>query len=117
MSGDITFEELSGKKDSFKIIDVRNPGELESEGHIPGAHNIPMPELEEALKLDNESFSAKYGFGKPEAGDTVVTHCQKGARARKAGDLVASTGLTVRVYAGSFDDWKAKGGEIAKGKP
>ncbi|XP_068202708.1 rhodanese domain-containing protein CG4456-like [Palaemon carinicauda] len=117
MSGDITYEELSGKKDSFKIIDVRNPGELESEGHIPGAHNIPLPELEEALKLDKEGFSAKYGFEKPKEGDAVVTHCMKGGRARKAADLISGTGVTVRVYAGSFEDWKAKGGEIAKGKP
>ncbi|XP_068202707.1 rhodanese domain-containing protein CG4456-like isoform X2 [Palaemon carinicauda] len=112
MPSDIHYDELSSNKDDFVIIDVRNPGEIEHEGHIPGSHNIPLPDLDDALHLDDEEFSSKYGFDKPKEHDTVVVHCQKGSRARRAGDKLASSGMKVRVYPGSFDDWKAKGGEV-----
>ncbi|XP_066954464.1 rhodanese domain-containing protein CG4456-like isoform X1 [Macrobrachium rosenbergii] len=114
---DIHYDELSSNKDDFTIIDVRNPGEIEHEGHIPGAHNVPLPELDDALKMSDDDFNSKYGFDKPKDGDSLVVHCQKGSRARRAGDKMANAGMSVRVYPGSFDDWKAKGGDVNPGKP
>ncbi|XP_064108690.1 rhodanese domain-containing protein CG4456-like isoform X1 [Macrobrachium nipponense] len=150
---DIDFEELNDKKDEFFIIDVRSPGELEYQGHIPGAHNIPLSELDEAMALEDEEFTEKYGFEKPKKDATVITLsqkvseldeamaledeeftekygfekpkedatvitlCQKGGRARKARELMVAAGFITRVYGGSFDDWKANGGEVEFGKP
>ncbi|XP_066954504.1 rhodanese domain-containing protein CG4456-like [Macrobrachium rosenbergii] len=114
---DIDFEELNDKKDEFFIIDVRSPGELEYQGHIPGAHNIPLSELDEAMGLEDEEFAEKYGFEKPKEDETVITLCQKGGRARKARELMVAAGFITRVYGGSFDDWKANGGEVEFGKP
>ena len=53
-------------------------------------------ELEDAFELDNDSFQAKYGFAKPSAEQTVVTHCSTGGRARRAGNALARKGLQAR---------------------
>ena len=47
------------------LIDVRNPGELEETGKIPGAHNIPLAEISEVFGMGAEEFEKKYGFGLP----------------------------------------------------
>lgn len=115
MLNDIDYDELSSNMDKYVIFDVRNPEEVQITGHIPTTSCFPLKEIEEALKLDDESFLAKYGFAKPQADKTYVTHCRTGVRARQAGELLAAAGYNVRVYAGSFCDWKDKGGKIVPG--
>ena len=41
----ITPKELQGRKDEFVILDVREADELEEEGKIPGAVNMPLGQL------------------------------------------------------------------------
>lgn len=117
MSDVIEFDELSANLKNYVVVDVRNPDEVERHGQIPGSHCLPAREVEEALDLDDQSFKDKYGFPKPSPDQTLVTHCMKGGRARRAGDALAAKGLCVKVYAGSFEDWSAKGGKIDPGKP
>ncbi|KAK4289507.1 hypothetical protein Pmani_037522 [Petrolisthes manimaculis] len=118
MSGeDMEFDELASNVGNFVLIDVRNRDEVEQHGQIPGSYCIPLGELEEAMGMEAAEFTAKYGFQRPATGVSLVTHCMKGGRARKAGDLLASHGYKTRVYAGSFNDWKEKEGKIKPGKP
>lgn len=44
----IDVSELRAKHDDLAVLDVRRPGEYES-GHVPGARNVPLPELEERV--------------------------------------------------------------------
>lgn len=47
------------------MIDVREPGELQQEGKIPNAINLPLSNLQETLGLDDASFKNKFDFDKP----------------------------------------------------
>ncbi|KNC80156.1 hypothetical protein SARC_07469 [Sphaeroforma arctica JP610] len=47
------------RKGTF-LVDVRNKHEMDY-GIIPSAVNIPLPELIEALQLDDEDFENEYG--------------------------------------------------------
>lgn len=58
--------------------------------------NVPVPELESAMDLSEHDFEAKYGFEKPSTSTSIVTHCMKGGRARRAGDLFKSKGYQAR---------------------
>jgi len=46
--------------------DVREPEELQQEGKIPNAINLPLSNLQESLNLSDSSFREKFSFGKPE---------------------------------------------------
>ncbi|XP_018007180.2 thiosulfate:glutathione sulfurtransferase, partial [Hyalella azteca] len=75
----------------------------------------PVRELEDALRLDSSEFEAKHGFPKPQQGDEIITHCNKGGRAGKATEALNARGYhNVKTYKGSFNDWVAQGGEIDK---
>ncbi|KAK8382347.1 hypothetical protein O3P69_015343 [Scylla paramamosain] len=114
---DIEYEELAANLDSFVVVDVRGRNEVKRNGQIPGSHCVPIGELEDAFDLDDDAFQEKYGFAKPSSEQTVVTLCQVGGRARRAGDALAKKGLQARVYMGSFEDWTAKGGKVDPGTP
>uniref|UniRef100_A0A182JNC3 Rhodanese domain-containing protein n=1 Tax=Anopheles christyi TaxID=43041 RepID=A0A182JNC3_9DIPT len=75
------------------LVDVRNPDELAETGKIPTSINIPLPQLEEGLKLDDEAFKAKFGRDKPSTSTEVIFHCKMGGRAQKATDLASSLGF------------------------
>ena len=69
---------LLGIDDYFRIvlIDVRTPKEVSEEGKIPGSHNVPVAEVEEAFKLPADQFEKKYGFPLPDKEEkNIVTHC------------------------------------------
>ncbi|XP_069991766.1 rhodanese domain-containing protein CG4456 [Penaeus vannamei] len=115
---DIEYAELSTTFPDLVVFDVRNRYELEEKGQILGSHCVPFVELESAMDMAEDAFEAKYGLKKPTKTTPIVTHCTKGGRARKAGDLLKSMGYNARVYAGSFNDWKANGGPVLNpGKP
>jgi rhodanese-related sulfurtransferase len=126
---------------SIVLLDVRNRNELLEVGKIPTSINVPrkchplgvdpvtqliskcplslvicsVPELDEALQLEDAAFESKYGFAKPSLDAPLVTHCLKGARAAQARDkLVAQGYQNVRVYSGSFGDWTAQQGPVEK---
>ncbi len=68
------------------LLDVRTPGEFSS-GHIDGALNISVDELEAHL--------AEVPRGKP-----VVVYCQSGARAATATTLLRANGYDARSLGG-----------------
>ena len=75
--------------------------------------HVLVPEMNTAFQMDDASFKDKYGFDKPTKGAPIVTSCHIGGRANKAKQGLEEQGYTdVKVYSGSFTDWKASGGEI-----
>lgn len=76
-------------------------------------HFFTVSEVSTAFALDEDAFKTKYGLGKPAKDAALVTHCLKGGRAAKGQEAMAELGFTgVQVYAGSFTDWKANGGQV-----
>lgn len=89
----MTIEEVL-KAGNYHLIDVREPMELEMEGNIEEAQNIPLGELEER-KQEVVNLSGNKIF-----------FCRSGNRSGKAVDYFKSEGM-VDVYNGSgYQDMK-----------
>jgi len=75
------------------LIDVRSPGEYAS-GHIDGARNIPVDQLQGRLK---------------ELGDPakpIVVYCRSGARSGSARSLLKGQGYAHVHNLGAMSNWK-----------
>lgn len=81
--------------DQFRCIDVRSPGEYGA-GHIPGAINIPLEQIEARL-LDIE------------AGPSITLTCKTGVRARIAAGLLAPCRQDLAVLEGGTAAWASAG--------
>lgn len=80
------------------ILDVRTRKEF-SEGHIPGAVNIPHTELESRIAELNDQKN-----------NTIVLHCRSGARATTADKILRSNGFTqITELDGHMMGWQAGG--------
>ena len=78
------------------VLDVRSRAEWAG-GHIPGAVNVPLGELEQRL-------------GEVPGGRPLIVQCQTGARAAIAVSLLRARGLEdVVLYTGGFAEWSAAG--------
>lgn len=84
------------KTGSYHLIDVREPMELEMDGHIEGAKNIPLGEVadrkEEILALEGP----------------VVIFCRSGNRSGKALEYLQAEGLKDGYNGGGWAELKAK---------
>jgi len=77
------------------LIDVRSKEEFEA-GHIPGAHNIPLGELNaEDPRL--------------QGGSTVYVNCLGGVTSAQACQILGSEGIPAVNVTGGFRDWQSKG--------
>jgi phage shock protein E len=65
------------------LLDVRTPAEFAS-GHIEGAINIPVQELEARLGVVGEKNK------------TVIVYCRSGARSAQAAKTLAGAGYVAR---------------------
>lgn len=83
------------KAGNYQLIDVREPMELEMDGHIEGANNIPLGEVEDRKE---EILSVE----KP-----VVLFCRSGNRSGKALDFLQSEGLKEGYNGGGWAELKA----------
>lgn len=89
-------------KGGIVLVDVREPDEFTA-GHVPGAINLPLSKFDPAA------------LPKPE-GKQVVVMCRSGHRAGQAQAIAAAAGRTDVVdYAGSMNEWTAKGGPVVTG--
>ncbi|MDR2207084.1 MAG: rhodanese-like domain-containing protein [Flavobacteriaceae bacterium] len=84
------------KSGNYELIDVREPMELEMDGNISGAKNIPLGEIEskteEILNID-----------KP-----VILFCRSGNRSGKALDFLNLQGLKNGFNGGGFAELSEK---------
>jgi len=79
-------------KDGALLVDVRTPEEY-SAGHIDGAVNIPVAELEARLGELGEKQRS------------VVVYCRSGARSARARTLLEARGFTSVVNLGAMSRW------------
>ncbi|VDM17629.1 unnamed protein product [Hydatigera taeniaeformis] len=80
-----TFKTICEESKGVQLFDVREPRELETDGRIPGALNIPIGEVESAFGLGETDFNTKYGVPKPKAtDDNIIFFCKSGGRGLRA---------------------------------
>lgn len=91
---------LEQKDGRMNVIDVRAPQEW-SQGHVPGARHIFLPELPSNLsRLPKER--------------AVAVYCDSGYRASIAASLLQAHGFDVRNVPGSWQAWQACGLAVEK---
>jgi len=83
------------KSGNYQLIDVREPMELEMDGNIEGAQNIPLGEVEDRKE---EILSIE----KP-----VVLFCRSGNRSGKALEFLNAEGLKEGYNGGGWAELKA----------
>ena len=94
MPADALNTELIENPDLF-VIDVREASELEENGHIPGAVNIPVKTLADNLALLPADL-----------GEPIVVYCKSGTRSTYAWTILNLLGYTnVRNMTAGMDGW------------
>lgn len=97
------------------MTDVREPGELQQTGRIPGAVNVPITSAPDSFHISDEEFEDRFGFPRPARDAEVVFYCKAGVRSRAAAGLAREAGWTrVGEYPGSWLDWFEKGGKAER---
>ena len=77
---------------NYHLIDVREPLELEMDGHIEEAQNIPLGEIEDR-KQEILNLSG-----------TKIFFCRSGNRSGKAVDYFKSEGMTDVYNGGGYNE-------------
>ncbi|WP_045414178.1 FAD-dependent oxidoreductase [Vibrio owensii] len=96
IKGDVTaihFDEIDNLSENQVLLDVRNPGELESVGFIEGAINIPVDQLRQRM---NELPKDK----------EIVIYCQVGLRGNVAYRQLVNSGFKARNLLGGYRTYK-----------
>uniref|UniRef100_A0A1B6CXZ7 Rhodanese domain-containing protein n=1 Tax=Clastoptera arizonana TaxID=38151 RepID=A0A1B6CXZ7_9HEMI len=109
MSRNLNYEQLNAliKEDKIVLIDVRQAREIKETGALPGSHNVPIEELEFALKLDPVEFEDRYNFPKPDYDQEIVFSCRSGRRSLVALENALSVGYkNAKHYTGGWLDWE-----------
>lgn len=92
MKGDakaIHFDEIDSLTDEQVLLDVRNPGELQNVGYLPGAINIPVDQLRQRM---NELPKDK----------EIIIYCQVGLRGNVAYRQLVNNGYKPRNLLGGY---------------
>ncbi|MBY7968275.1 FAD-dependent oxidoreductase [Vibrio fluvialis] len=92
MKGDakaIHFDEIDSLTDEQVLLDVRNPGELQNVGYLPGAINIPVDQLRQRM---NELPKDK----------EIIIYCQVGLRGNVAYRQLVNNGFKARNLLGGY---------------
>ncbi|MGW2210641.1 rhodanese-like domain-containing protein [Streptomyces sp. NPDC001781] len=97
----LTTGEARTRLHELTIIDVRTPGEYAG-GHLPGALNIPLDQVQHALPAISEAANRA----------DVLVVCASGARSENACRILAENGITTATLAGGTGAWAAEGNEL-----
>jgi phage shock protein E len=90
---------LAANKEDLTVIDVRTSAEYAA-GHVPGAVNIPLDELEQRQnELPSEGL--------------IVPYCNMlhpgSSRGEKAASVLNNLGLKAKALQGGFKEWQTAG--------
>ena len=100
------------------LIDVREPSELQATGYIPTAINIPITSSPDAFFLPETEFEDRFGFRRPGPDAEVVFYCKSGVRSKAAARMARQAeprfGGRVGEFPGSWKEWEANGGAVAR---
>ncbi len=94
----LTVEELRPRLGHADVIDVRTPAEYGS-GHIPGALNVPLDRLDDALPALRTASSRA----------PLVAVCASGGRSGAACARLAAAGVPAASLDGGTDAWASGG--------
>lgn len=99
MATEVTLDELEDaiKRGGF-VLDVREQDEW-NEGHVPGAHHIPLGELENRID-------------EVEDGSRVFVVCRSGKRSLQGADILEANGIDAVSVAGGTLGWLHSGREV-----
>src|SRR3954466_4906305 len=103
MSQTITVCELTAWEQGLRpvqLIDVRSASEFKT-GHVPGAINIPMDEIESRIADLNPRLP-------------MILICQAGTRAQITANLLAGRHPDFRVLQGGTNAWVAAGRDVVR---
>ena len=100
MTPTITVADLPNRPANTQLIDVRSPSEFAA-GHIPGAINIPMDQIES--RLDDLTPNRP-----------IVLICQMGKRARMTAGLLEPCAFQLSVLEGGTSAWTQAGLPVVK---
>ncbi|MEV7180205.1 rhodanese-like domain-containing protein [Kitasatospora sp. NPDC093679] len=98
MTTPVTVEQLHPRLAELTVVDVRSPGEYAA-GHIPGAHNIPLDRLDEALPT-LRAVAERGG---------IAVVCASGNRSRTACEKLSAAGITALTLTGGTSAWAGDG--------
>jgi rhodanese-related sulfurtransferase len=97
-------------KPALLVVDVRNGDEIAQTGILQhkdvAAKNVPLGDLEGALKLSDEEFKRKFQFEKPKPTTEIIFSCRSGKRSASASQVAEALGYkNVYNYTGGANDW------------
>ena len=94
----ILCSELADNMDSFTLIDVREPTEIEETGRIVGATNVPRGLVEMKLSPNDQTMNEN---------TPIVVFCGGGSRAALAGNTLMELGFkNIHNLEGGYRGWK-----------
>lgn len=76
------------------VLDVRTPEEY-AEGHIAGAHNVPLNTLKAGEKVAQA----------PDQAGTILVYCKSGKRAAAASEILLQSGYKKVLNFGGVKNW------------
>lgn len=97
MADKIAAKGLAKRKDDFVLIDVREADEVEADGKIEGATNIPLGQL---------IRNARQGVLDDLKDKTIVTYCNGGYRGNIGADELNKKGFKATTIDGGYAAWK-----------
>ncbi|GAA1399957.1 rhodanese-like domain-containing protein [Kitasatospora putterlickiae] len=100
---EITPDQAHPRLDALTVVDVRTPGEYAA-GHVPGALNIPLDQLDRALPT-LRTVAAR--------GELLIV-CASGNRSGRACESLAAAGIPAATLVGGTSAWAAAGHEVER---
>ena len=97
-------------RDDVVFVDVREGGELATQGKIPGAVHAPRGMLEFYADPSMPYHKPALGSGK-----RLVVYCASGGRSALAAKTLKDMGIdNVKNMLGGFTAWQQQGGDIER---
>jgi rhodanese-related sulfurtransferase len=97
-------------RDDVVFVDVREGGELATQGKIPGAIHAPRGLLEFYADPSTPYHKPELGSGK-----RLVVYCASGGRSALAARTLKEMGIdNVANMVGGFTAWQQEGGDIER---
>ncbi|GAA3019474.1 rhodanese-like domain-containing protein [Streptomyces fulvorobeus] len=90
--------QAAARLDEFTVIDVRAPGEYAA-GHVPGALNIPLDRLQEAVP----ALKAASARG------SLLVVCASGVRSTRACEILSGADIDAASLTGGTSAWEGDG--------
>ena len=119
LPAEVTYQQLAAAlhHGTATLIDVRGREEVAKHGSIPGALNIPLPELASVLVLPPQQFEAVTGVAL-ELDSPLVFTCRMFWRGWQATGIARTVGFSnCSHYRGGWLEWNRNQSSASRGAP